>query len=86
VAKGFWMLCRDTAKLLLEAGADVRARNFAGDQPHQLTVQGNPLWETLIAELDWRACLEQPRLCQFAAAAGEILIFCDCFRRNFPSC
>ncbi|KAK9908264.1 hypothetical protein WJX75_005082 [Coccomyxa subellipsoidea] len=61
----------DTAKLLLEAGADVRARNFAGDQPHQLTVQGNPLWETLIAELDWRACLEQPRLCQFAAAAGD---------------
>lgn len=72
------MLCRDTAILLLEAGADARARNFAGNQPHQLAVQGTPLWEVLIAELDWRACLEQPRPCQFAAAAGDFLISCDC--------
>lgn len=73
------MLCRDTAKVLLEAGADVREHNFAGGQPHQLAVQGTPLWELLIAELDWRACLEQPRPCQYAAAAGEILISSDCF-------
>lgn len=79
------MLCRDATKLLLEAGADVRARNFAGDQPDQLAVQGTPLWDILIAELEWRACLEQPRPCQYAAAASEILIFCYCFRRTLTN-
>ncbi|BDA45178.1 probable Ankyrin repeat and sterile alpha motif domain-containing protein at N-terminal half [Coccomyxa sp. Obi] len=58
-------------KLLLDTGADVTARNFAGGLPHQLAVEGSPLWASLLAELDWRACLEQPRPCQYATTEGD---------------
>ncbi len=63
-------------KVLIYAGADATARNFAGVLPHQLAVEGSPLWASLLAELDWRACLEQPRPCQYAASEGEQLLHC----------
>ena len=56
---------RRCVKLLLMGGADALARNFAGLQPHKLASPGSPAWEQLLAHMEWRACLDQPRLCHF---------------------
>lgn len=61
--------------LLLCGGADALARNFAGRQPHRLATVGSLAWEQLLAHLEWRACLEEPRLCHFLPA-GEGLLVC----------
>ncbi len=63
--------------MLLDAGADATARNFAGALPHQLAVEGSPPWASLLAELDWRACLEQPRPCQYTASEGMSKYHCS---------
>ena len=63
-------------KVLLDAGADATARNFAGALPHQLALEGSPSWASLLAELDWRACLEQPRPCQYTASEGKYKYCC----------
>ena len=52
-------------ELLLEGGADALARNFAGLQPHKLASPGSPAWEQLLEHLEWRSCLDEPRLCHF---------------------
>ena len=52
-------------ELLLRGGADALARNFAGLQPHKLASPGSPAWEQLLAHLQWRSCLDEPRLCHF---------------------
>ncbi len=52
-------------ELLLRGGADALARNFAGLQPHKLASPGSPAWEQLLAHLEWRSCLDEPRLCHF---------------------
>jgi hypothetical protein len=56
-------------ELLLEAGADARARNFAGARPHELAAEGCPARQALISELDWRDLLEALRPCQYTEAA-----------------
>ena len=52
-------------ELLLRGGADALVRNFAGQLPHKLASPGSPAWELLLAHLEWRACLDEPRLCHF---------------------
>lgn len=61
---------RGCVELLLLRGTDALARNFAGLQPHKLARVGSPSWQQLLAHLEWRACLEEPRLCHFLPA-GE---------------
>lgn len=61
---------RACVELLLARGADAMSRNFAGLQPHKLARPASRAWEQLLAHLEWRACLEEPRLCQFLPA-GE---------------
>ena len=60
-------------ELLLAGGADALARNFVGLQPHKLASPGSPAWEQLLAHLEWRACLDEPRLCHFLPSGEHLL-------------
>lgn len=64
-------------ELLLRGGSDVLARNFAGMQPHRLASPGSPAWEQLLSHLEWRSCLDEPRLCHFLPS-GQCLLCLAC--------
>ena len=70
--KVLWMP-RTCVELLLARGADVLSRNFAGQQPHKLAPPASPVWGQLLANLEWRACLEEPRMCHFLPAGEHSL-------------